>query len=92
MILNGKKVYSFGVNTRDDLYLQYYWKTKSEMDKEKKESKKEQEKKESNLEENAERFDSLIEKWKQYIDEKKWQEWVDYESAFKKEMFNKFYG
>lgn len=88
MYLNGKKVYSFGVNTIDDLYLQYYWKTKSEMDKEKKEPKKEQEKKESNLEENAQRFDSLIEKWKHYIDEKKWQEWVEYESTFKKEMFS----
>lgn len=38
--------------------------------------------------EELEKFDLLIEEWKKYIDEDKWQEWVNYELQFRGWMFS----
>ena len=79
MDLNWKKVYSFGVETEDDLYLQYYWKTKFECDKETEKARQEYEvKRKKEKLEALEKVPWRIEEGKKYIDESKWEAWEKY--------------
>lgn len=76
MSLNWKKVYSFGVKAEDDLYLQYYWKTKFEREKEVQQAKQEYEvKKEKEHLERLQTVSNLIEEWKKYIKTEYIEEW-----------------
>lgn len=79
MSLNWKLVYSFGVKTEDDLYLQYYWKTKLDREREIEKSQQEREvQKEKNRLEKLEKMPWWIEEGKKYIDESKWEEWENF--------------
>lgn len=74
-----KRLYSVDINTEDDAYLQLYWKTKIEQEKEwaRHEQKRELERKQEEMKA-IEKIPWWIEEGKKYIDESKWEDWEKY--------------
>ncbi len=86
---NGKKIYSCEIKTEDDIYLQYFWKTKTAHEREvwERERNYEIKKKEKELEA-LNKIPQRIEEWKQYIDEDKRESWERYVNSSARDMYN----
>ena len=73
---NWTKLYSVDTKSIDDAYLQHFWKTKLEFEKEREKRRQEEEaRKQKRHLEVLEKAPTWIEEWKKYIDESKWEDW-----------------
>ena len=89
MSFNWTKLYSFGVETEDDLYMQYFWRTKIEQEKYVEKARQEYEAKEKKEElEALEKVPWWIEEGKKYIDESKWEDWEKYVKISAKDLYH----
>ena len=85
---NWTKIYSVDTNSVDEAYLQYFWKTKAqvEMEREKERQEREIERKKKELEA-LEKIPWWVEEGKKYIDESKWEDWKKYVNSSARDMY-----
>lgn len=85
---NRKRLYSFDIENENDAYLQFYWKTKFqvEMEREKAHQEYEARKKREQLE-TIEKIPWWIEEGKKYINESKWLDWEKYVNSSARDMY-----
>lgn len=86
---NWKKLYSVDINNENDAYLQFFWKTKAqvEMDREKYRQEYEARKQREKLEA-IEKIPGWVDEGKKYIDESKWQDWESYVNSSARDMYH----
>ena len=86
--LNRKRLYSFDIENENDAYLQFYWRTKFqvEMEREKAHQEYEARKKREQLE-TIEKIPWWIEEGKKYINESKWSDWEKYVNSSARDIY-----
>lgn len=86
---NWKKIYSIDTNSLDDAYLQYYWKTKVQVEMEREKAHQEYEAREKRKElEAIDKIPWWIEEGKKYIDDPKWWDWEKYVNSSDRKWYH----